>query len=131
MDHPILGAAALGLAAFSFNGLDGAEPPHDGPAALIGQPLYASDEAIPRHGLPPRAEDLALDALGEVSGLVPGPDGEPRALLVAVGGLWGLGSREVELALDRVHSLRAGDGGTRLVVDLSGAATAPDRPRDL
>ena len=131
MDLPILAATALGLAVMSVTGsMDRGTAPHkaEGPAALVGQHLYATEDPIPRWGEPVRAEDFAIEDLGRVAEVVTGPDGRMQGLVVEVGGLWGFGAQEVELGMNRVHLLRAADGGERLVVDLSvsGAEPSPD-----
>jgi hypothetical protein len=131
MDLPILAATALGLAVMSVTGsMDRGTAPHkaEGPAALVGQHLYATEDPIPRWGEPVRAEDFAIEDLGRVAEVVTGPDGRMQGLVVEVGGLWGFGAQEVELGMNRVHLLRAADGGDRLVVDLSvsGADPSPD-----
>ncbi|EYD76467.1 hypothetical protein Rumeso_01888 [Rubellimicrobium mesophilum DSM 19309] len=131
MDLPILAATALGLAVASVAGsMDRGAAPHkaEGPAALVGQHLYATEDPIPRWGEPVRAEDFAVEDMGRVARVVTGPDGRPQGLVVEVGGLWGYGAQEVRLGMERVHLLRAADGGDRLVVDLSvsGAEPSPD-----
>ena len=131
MDLPILAATALGLAVLSVTGsMDRGPTPHkaEGPAALVGRHLYATEDPIPRWGEPVRAEDVAVEDLGRVAAVLTGPDGRMRGLVVEVGGLWGLGAQEVELGTERLRLLRASDGGDRLVVDLSvsGAEPSPD-----
>ncbi len=131
MDLPILAATALGLAVVSVTGtMDRGPAPHkaESPTALVGQHLYATEDPIPRWGEPVRAEDFAIEDLGRVAEVVTGPDGRMQGLVVEVGGLWGFGAQEVELGMNRVHLLRAADGGDRLVVDLSvsGAEPSPD-----
>ena len=131
MDLPILVATGVGLAIMSVTGtMDRGAAPHkaEGPAALVGEHLYASEAPIPRWGEPVRAEDFALEDMGRVAHVVTSPDGEARGIVVEVGGLWGYGAQEVELGMQRLHLLRAADGGQRLVVDLSvsGADSSPD-----
>ena len=131
MDPPLLAATALGLAVASVAGsMDRGAAPHkaEGPAALVGQHLYATEDPIPRWGEPVRAEDFALEDLGRVAHVVMAPDGRAQGIVVEVGGLWGLGAQEVGLGMQRVHVLRAADGESRLVVDLSvaGAEPSPD-----
>lgn len=126
MNAPVLSAAALGLAALSV-------PEAPAPAfvdaagvtVLAGSSLYASAEPIPRWGEPVRAEDFDLEPLGRVAAVLLSPDGAPERLVVAVGGVWGLGAREVEVGFERVRLLDAEGGATRVVLDLSAAAGAP------
>ena len=126
MDLPILAAAALGLAALSFTDSHGAATPKvEGPAALVGQTLYASEDPLPRWGEPVEAEDLALEDLGTVERVVTSPEGATEGLVVAVGGLWGVGAQEVELGMARVHLVHVADGSDRLVVDLSAEGAVP------
>lgn len=133
MDLPILAVAAVGLAALSVSGgapddlqlVSTGPAPIEGPANLVGQRLWASEEPLALWNGPLRAEDLALEDLGTVAGVVTGPEGEASRLVVAVGGLWGMGAQQVELGLERVHVLPAADGGQRLVVDLSAAGAEP------
>ncbi|TNC73032.1 hypothetical protein [Rubellimicrobium roseum] len=131
MDLPIFAVAALGLAALSATGtMTDHTPAHkaEGPAALVGERLYATEDRVANWGAPVRPEALGLEDLGTVTRVVTGPRGEAEAIVVAVGGLWGLGAQEVELGMERVHLLRATGGGPRLVVDLSaeGAQPAPE-----
>ena len=131
MDLPILVATGVSLAVMSVTGImDRGAAPHkaEGPAALVGEQLYASEAPIPRWGEPVRAEDFALEDMGRVAHVVTSPEGEARGIVVEVGGLWGFGAQEVELGMQRLHLLRAADGGKRLVVDLSvsGAEPSPD-----
>lgn len=132
MDLPILSAAAIGLAVLSITGGDegsmrsaSASSKVEGPAALVGQTLYGSEDPISRWGDPVRAEDLALEGLGTIAEVVTTPEGEARGLVVAVGGLWGFGVQEVELGMDRVHLVPAADGREQLVVDLSNSGAEP------
>lgn len=132
MDLPILTAAAIGLAVLSITGGDKASMQSastsskaEGPAALVGQTLYGTEDPIDRWGDPVRAEDLALEGLGQIAQVVTTPEGEAQGLVVAVGGLWGFGAQEVELGLERVHLLRAADGREQLVVDLSNSGAEP------
>jgi hypothetical protein len=133
MDLPILSAAAVSLVAVLMAPPTGAPIPEldrmtEGATGLVGATLWASEDPIARWGDPVRPEDLTLDDLGPVARIVTDAEGEARAVVVAVGGLWGLGAQEVELGMDRVHLLEAADGSPRLVVDLSadGAAPAPE-----
>jgi hypothetical protein len=131
MDLPILAATAIGLAVASVTtSLDRAPDPHkaEGPAALVGRHLYASEAPIPRWGEPVRAEDFVLEDLGRVAQVVTSADGRTQGIVVEVGGLWGFGTQEVELGPQRLRLLRAADGEERLVVDLSvsGAEPSPD-----
>lgn len=132
MDLPILSAAALGLVAFIMSpGADGvrqsasAASKAEGPAALVGQTLWASEDPISPWGEPLRAEDLALEDMGRVARVVTSAEGEAEGIVVAVGGLWGYGAEEVELGLERVHLVPAAAGGERLVVDLSSSGAEP------
>jgi hypothetical protein len=131
MDLPILSAAALGMAILSFVGQgdslqsSSASSVVEGPDALVGQTLWASEDPIDRWGDPLRAEDLALEDLGVVAEVVTTPEGEAQAVVVAVGGLWGVGAEPVELGMERVHLIPAADGEPRLVVDLSAAGAEP------
>jgi hypothetical protein len=131
MDLPILLATGVGLAIMSVTGTmnrDAAPHKAEGPAALVGEHLYASEAPIPRWGEPVRAEDFALEDMGRVGRVVTSPDGRAQGVVIEVGGLWGFGTQEVELGMQRLHFLRAADGGQRLVVDLSvsGADPSPD-----
>jgi len=129
MDLPILAATALGLAVVSVTGsMDRTPVPHkaEGPAALVGQHLYATEDPIPRWGEPVRVEDVHVEDMGRVARVVTGSDGRPEEIVVEVGGLWGFGAQEVELGMSRLHLLRAADGGDRLVVDLSVSGAEPD-----
>lgn len=134
MDLPVLTAAVLGLAAFSMS--DGAtggllqssstrEAKAEGPAALVGERLWASEAAIEPWTGPVRAEDLPLEDLGVVARIRTSPEGEAEGLVVAVGGLWGWGAQEVEMGLERVHLVRGADGAERLVLDLSSSGAEP------
>lgn len=132
MELPILSAAVIGLAALFMS--DGttvlqssstSTSKAEGPTALVGQTLWASEDPISRWDAPPRAEDLPLEGLGRVAGVVTSPEGEAKGIVVAVGGLWGYGAQEVELGMERVHLIRARDGGQRLVVDLSNSGAEP------
>ena len=132
MDLPILSAAVIGLAAlFMSDGASvlqsssNASAKAEGPAAMVGQTLWASEDPISPWDAPLRAEDLSLEGLGRVAEIVTTPEGETKGLVVQVGGLWGYGSQEVELGMDRVHLVRAADGGQRLVVDLSNSGAEP------
>jgi hypothetical protein len=133
MDLPILSVAAIGLAVMSLSDAatggflqsSSTRPMVEGPAAMVGQRLYASEDPITPWGAPLRAEDLALEDLGQVARVVTTPEGEAQGIVVAVGGLWGYGAQEVELGLDRVHLVRARDGAERLVVDLSSSGAEP------
>ena len=134
MDLPILTAALIGLAAFSLSdgGQDrpllqssSAETKAEGPDALVGQTLYASEDPISRWEAPLRAEDLALENLGRVAQVVTSPEGEAQGIVVSVGGLWGYGAKEVELGMERLHLIQAADGRDRLVVDLSNSGAEP------
>jgi hypothetical protein len=128
MDLPIISAAVIGLTVVSMaDGIESPSTPHkaEGPAALVGEHLYASEDHISRWGAPVRAEDLALQDLGRVAEVITSPDGEAQGLVVSVGGLWGVGAEEVELGMERVHLVRAQGGGTRLVVDLSAEGGEP------
>jgi hypothetical protein len=128
MDLPILSAVAgLGAALFTLAQAP-VEAASTAVAALgdvVGEQLYASSTPVDRYGIVPRAEDLDLEGLGRVAGIIEGADGSAQGLVVAVGGLWGVGAQEVEVGLDRVHLLMAEEGGTRLVIDLSAEHTAP------
>jgi hypothetical protein len=132
MDLFPLSAAAAGLVAAAIADLPRPDLPDlaalDRPVegALVGQGLYASEDPIDRWGDPVRAEDVTLEPLGRVAEVVTAPDGTAQGLVVAVGGLWGLGAREVRVGLERVHLLAADAGGTRLVVDLSADGAAPE-----
>jgi hypothetical protein len=131
MDLPILSAAALGMAILSVvGGGDSLQSssvafPIEGPDTMVGQTLWASEDPIDRWGDPVRAEDLVLEDLGIVAEVVTTPEGEARAVVVAVGGLWGVGAEPVELGMERVHLIPAADGEPRLVVDLSSAGAEP------
>lgn len=131
MDLPILSAAALGMAILSVVGgadslrSDSATSSVEGPAAMVGQTLWASEDPISRWGDPVRVEDLRLEDLGTVSEVVTTPEGEPEGLVVAVGGLWGFGVAPAELGMERIHLIPAADGGLRLVVDLSASGAEP------
>lgn len=130
MDLPILSVAALGLAVLSVTGggdslqSSSNSSAADGPGAYVGRTLWASEDPIDRWGDPVRAEDLLLEDLGTVAEVVTTPEGEPRAVVVAVGGIWGVGAQEVELGMERLHLIPAGDG-QRLVVDLSASGAEP------
>ena len=117
MDLGILNAGALGLALLTA-GVAGDAGTSPGGDALVGQRLWASAAPVARYGDAPRFGDLALEDLGRVAAVVTGPDGRPEGLVVAVGGLWGIGAREVDVAMDGVLMIED-DGATRLVVDLS------------
>lgn len=134
MDLPILSAAVFGLAALFVS--DGpsvlqssstrtAIAKAEGPTALVGQRLYGSEDPIALWDGPVRAEDLSLQDLGRVAEVVTSPEGKAEAVVVAVGGLWGYGSQEVRLGMQRVHLIRAADGGQQLVVDLSNSGAEP------
>ncbi len=131
MDLPILSAAVLGMAILSVVGggdslqSSSASATVEGPNALVGQTLWASEDPIDRWGDPMRAEDLALEGLGTVAEVVTTPEGEALAVVVAVGGLWGVGAQPVELGMERVHLIPAADGESRLVVDLSSSGAEP------
>lgn len=131
MDLPILSAAVVGMAILSVVGggdsfqSSSAASAVEGPDALVGQTLWASEDPIPRWGDPVRAEDLLLEDLGTVAEVVTTPEGEARAVVVAVGGLWGVGAEPVELGMERVHLIPAADGEPRLVVDLSASGAEP------
>jgi hypothetical protein len=131
MDLPILSAAALGMAILSVVGggdslqSSSATSSIEGPDTMVGQTLWASEDPIDRWGDPVRAEDLVLEDLGVVAEVVTTPEGEARAVVVAVGGLWGVGAEPVELGMERVHLIPAADGEPRLVVDLSSAGAEP------
>lgn len=128
MNLSLVLASAASLAALTLVGglrLDAAPTAPEGAAALVGQGLFASEEPIDRWGDPVRAEDLALEPLGRVAGVLTAADGTPEGVVVAVGGLWGLGSREVSVGMERVHLLGSEDGEARLVVDLSAEGAAP------
>jgi hypothetical protein len=127
MDLPILAVAAVGLAAFTMHDdlRTSAPSKAEGPAALVGQTLYASEDPIPRWGEVVTAEDLALEDLGRVAEVRTSPEGQPEGIVVAVGGLWGVGAREVEMGMERVHLVQASDGSDRLVVDLSANGAVP------
>ncbi|WP_210528005.1 PRC-barrel domain-containing protein [Rubellimicrobium arenae] len=128
MDLPIITAATIGLAVFTMaDGMDRAklQSKAEGAAALVGEHLYATEDPIARWGAPIRAEDLALEDLGQVADVVTGPTGEPQGLVVSVGGIWGFGAQDVELGMNRIHLVRAQGGETRLVVDLSARGAEP------
>ena len=134
MDLPILSAALIGLAVFSFSdaGADRAllqssstQAKAEGPDALVGRTLYASEAPISRWDGPVRAESLPLEDLGRVAQVVTSPEGEAEGIVVSVGGLWGFGSEEVELGMERLHLIQAADGQDRLVVDLSNSGAEP------
>ena len=126
MNIPIFSAAALGLALFSA-APDGSivKDRADGVAGLIGARLYASETPIPRWGDPVRAEDVMLEDLGRIESIVDGSGGSGGHVIVAVGGLWGLGAQEVEVGMERLRLLPAAGGETRLVVDLSAEGAEP------
>jgi hypothetical protein len=134
MDLPVLTVAVLGLAAFSMS--DGApggllrssstqDAKAEGPAALVGEHLWATEEPIQPWIAPVRAEELSLEDLGVVAEVRTSPEGEAQALVVAVGGLWGFGAQEVEMGLERLHLVRGADGEERLVLDLSASGAEP------
>ena len=115
MDLNILSASAIGLAVLSTGDGDDVRPALAlEPAGYVGERLYASAVPVDRFGAPGSPRDLALEDLGRVTAVVTGADGAAEGLVVAVGGLWGFGAREVGVDLDGV-SVVAG----RLVVDLS------------
>lgn len=122
MEVQFLSAAAVGIALMAVS------PDADAPKgadALVGAKVYASEDHIDRWGDPVRAEDVALEDLGRVEGVVTDrPDGS-QVLLVSVGGLWGWGAQDVEVGLDRLHLLRTAAGEDRLVVDLSAEGAEP------
>jgi hypothetical protein len=133
MDLPILSAALIGLAVMSVSdatpgGLlqsSSTQSRAEGPEALVGQHLYASEDPISHWGAPLRAEDLSLEDLGLVAEVVTTPEGEASGIVVSVGGIWGVGSEQVQLGMDRIHLVRARDGAQRLVVDLSASGAEP------
>ena len=133
MDLPILSAALIGLAVMSVSdatpgGLlqsSSTQSRAEGPEALVGQRLYASEDPVAHWGAPIRAEDLALEDLGIVAQVMTTTDGEASGIVVSVGGLWGVGAQEVQLGMDRIHLVRARDGAQRLVVDLSASGAEP------
>jgi hypothetical protein len=126
MDLPILAATAIGVAVVSLPDLQDTAPAKaEGPAALVGQHLYATESPVPGWGMPVRAEDLSLEDMGQVARVIASPEGEADGLVVRVGGIWGYGGEEVELGMERVHLIRARDGGERLVVDLSAEGAVP------
>ena len=134
MDLPLLSAALIGLAVLSVSegGDDRAslqssstQAKAEGPEALVGRTLYASEDPISLWDGPLRAEDLSLEDLGRVAQVVTSPEGEAQGIVVAVGGLWGFGSEEVELGMERLHLIEAADGQDRLVVDLSSSGAEP------
>jgi hypothetical protein len=128
---PILSAAVLGVAAMSFVGGDAsmqsgsASSKVVGAAALVGTTLWGSEDPVPRWDAALIAEDLSLEGLGQVARIVTDPEGRPESVVVAVGGLWGLGAQEVELGAERLHLVRGADGQDRLVMDLSASGAEP------
>lgn len=118
---PLLTAAAAGLTVFAVAEATGSTyvPDTAETSPLLGETLFSSDAPIERWGDPVAPEDLLLEGQGRVAGVVLAPDGSPEVIVVAVGGLWGLGAHEVEVGMERVHLLEDADGQTRIVVDLS------------
>lgn len=126
MDIQFLSAAAVGVVMLVASpGVDSPKAGDDGAAGLVGAKLYASETHIDRWGDPVRAEDVALEGLGTVKGVIGGAEDGSGALLVSVGGLWGWGAQEVEIGMDRLHLLPAASGDDRLVVDLSAEGAEP------
>lgn len=130
MDLPILSAALVSLVAVLMAPPTGAPAPEldrmaGAGAGMVGATLWASEDPIARWGDPVRPEELTLDDLGPVARIVTDAEGRPESVVVAVGGLWGMGAEEVTLGMDRVHLLKSADGTPRLVVDLSANGAAP------
>lgn len=126
MDIQFLSAAAVGVALFAASpGIDSPKALEDGAAGLVGAKLYASETHIDRWGDPVRAEDLPLEGLGTVKGVVGGLQDGSGTLLVSVGGLWGWGAQEVEVGMDRLRLVHTASGDDRLVVDLSAEGAEP------
>ncbi|NAZ36641.1 hypothetical protein [Rubellimicrobium sp. CFH 75288] len=125
MDLPALPAAAFALAALALPYPATDAPPAEGPDALVGAVLYATEDPVPRWGEPVRAEDLRLDQVGRISAVHVAAEGETERLVVSVGGLWGLGAQQVEVGAERLRVLPTDGGGSRLVLDLSARGAEP------
>jgi hypothetical protein len=126
MDIQFLSAAAVGVALLAASpAIDSPKPDAGDAEGLVGAKLYASETHIDRWGDPVRAEDVALEGLGTVKGVIEGVQDGSGVLLVSVGGLWGWGAQEVEVGMDRLHLLRTASGDDRLVVDLSAEGAEP------
>ena len=123
MEVQFLSAAAVGIALMAVS--PDAPKGAGGADALVGAKVYASEDHIDRWGDPVRDEDVVLEDLGRVQGVVTDtPDGS-EVLLVSVGGLWGWGAQDVEVGMERLHLLRTAAGEERLVVDLSAEGAEP------
>lgn len=118
MDLNIIGASAVGLAVLAPGSVTSVPATGNSLDTFVGKHLYASVVPVLRYGDTTRTEDLALEDLGTVAGIVEGKDGVAPHVVVAVGGVWGIGAREVEVDMDRVRVVE-GEDGARLVVDLS------------
>ncbi len=117
MDLNIIGASAVGLAVLASGSVTSVPATGNSLDTFVGKHLYASVVPVLRYGDTTRTEDLSLEDLGTVAGIVEGKNGVAPHV-VAVGGVWGIGAREVEVDMDRVRVVE-GEDGARLVVDLS------------
>jgi sporulation protein YlmC with PRC-barrel domain len=61
-------------------------------------------------------QDARNDTIGEIKSVYIGPDGKVDSLIVAVGGILGVGEREVRLAWSE---LRLSDNGEKVVLDIT------------
>lgn len=71
-----------------------------------------------------RARLDGMDNIGQIADIVFTHDGEMLALVLGVGGLAGIGERNVAVAMDHVTFARAGDGSGELLVIVNIAADA-------
>ena len=125
MEFRFLSAAAIGMALMAIS--PATDPARLAPpdVRLVGAHLYASETPIDRWGDPVRAEDVALEDLGTIRDLATDAATGTATLVVEVGGLWGWGSQDVAVGLDRLRTLRTASGEQRLVVDLSAQGAEP------
>ncbi|SFP39953.1 PRC-barrel domain-containing protein [Tranquillimonas alkanivorans] len=100
-----------------------------------GQPVLFASEMIGTmlFAVPPRLEpgearssEAELERVGEVSDVMLSPDGEVRALIVSVGGVLGLGDRDIAVALRDVTVRRDRDSPEELQLVIAASADEVD-----
>jgi hypothetical protein len=119
MKHLLLAAClACGTATASAQPQQATSPPASGTTtSLPGRDTPALTMSGDTRKLIGRSvQNAQNDAIGEIKSVYIGPDGKVDSLIVAVGGILGVGEREVRLAWS---DLRPSDNGEKVVLDIA------------
>jgi sporulation protein YlmC with PRC-barrel domain len=116
--HLLLAAfLACAAATASAQPQQATSPPAPGTTSLPGRDMPAATVSGDTRKLIGRSvQNAQNDTIGEVRSVYIGPDGKVDSLIVGVGGILGVGEREVRLAWS---DLRVSDNGEKVVLDIA------------